>query len=539
MSTRYVVIAVLSASLMLTVSLNFARAVPKQSVLSKSEAARFLTQATFGPTIEGIYELTVNGYAAWLESQFEMTASSHVDHLTRMEGRKTQKTRIEVWWDIAINSPDQLRQRVAFALSEILVVSFRDAGLINYTFGLAHYYDQLVGHAFGNFRELIHDVTLSPIMGRYLSMLGNEGPDEARNIRPDENYARELMQLFSIGLVKLNIDGTPRLDERGAEIPTYDQDIIKGFAHVFTGWTYAYAQIWERPFPNVFQPMEPWEEFHASGEKRLLNGFVVPAGQSAREDLEQALDNVFNHPNVGPFIARRLIQRLVTSNPSPQYIARVATVFNHDSAGVRGNLGAVVKAVLLDDEARDGYLANLDTYGKLKEPLLRQSALWRAFNARSSTGRYQFYPFTEFAQAPLQSNSVFNFFEPDYSYPGTIANLGLVSPEFQITNETTITSVTNRLYSDIFFNHLSLEESDENTVLLDIEGVRALASEPVVLVDYLNLLLMNEQMSAELRDAVITLVQKIPLEEDGDHGTVRVLEAIYAIVVSPESAVQR
>lgn len=506
---------------------------------SKAEAARFLTQATFGPTMSEIDALPLAGYEAWLEQQFDVPMTSHVDYLGKLDGDKNQTDRLGVWWDVALNGPDQLRQRVAFALSEILVVSEREAALGGRVFGLAHYYDMLVKHAFGNYRELLGEVTLSPAMGKYLSMLGNERPDAERNIRPDENYARELMQLFTIGLVQLNIDGTPVVDGEGEPIPTYDQDIIEGFAHVFTGWTFAFAENWEFPRQNFFSPMTPWAEFHDDGAKRLLNGVVVPAGQNARQDLEQALDNVFNHPNVAPFVSRQLIQKLITSNPSPQYVARVATVFNDDGAGARGNLRAVVKAIYLDEEARNGHLAQPTRFGKLKEPLLRQTALWRAFGARAANGRYLFFnPDRDFGQAPLRSPSVFNFFQPGYAQPGAVADQGLVAPEFQILDETTITSTTNRLSINIFNRHSGLEEIREDWVVINIDSVKALAADPAAMVGHLNLLLMNERMSAEMRGALTTLLEETPLGE-GDDGAARALEAIYIITTSPEFAVQK
>ena len=249
----------------------------------------------------------------------------------------------------------------------------------------------LAQNAFGNYRDLIEDVTLHPAMGVYLSMLGNEKPDPVNNIRPDENYARELMQLFSIGLVELNQDGSVRLDGNDEPLPTYDQDIIEGFAHVYTGWTYAGSPSFRnaRPTPaNQVVPMQLHPGFHDTGEKTLLGGLVLPSGQGGDQDLAAALDNIFDHPNVGPFIAIRLIQRLVTSNPSPGYVSRVARVFDNNGSGVRGDLAAVVKAILLDVEARPDSPMEID--GKVKEPLLRLTQLWRSYNAASTSGRYPY-----------------------------------------------------------------------------------------------------------------------------------------------------
>ena len=247
-----------------------------------------------------------------------------------------------------------------------MVVSQQGA-LIEAPFSLASYYDLLVENAFGNYRDLIEDVTLHPAMGVYLSMLGNERPDPASNIRPDENYARELMQLFSIGLVELNGDGSARLDGQNQAIPTYDQSIIEGFAHVYTGWTYAgfanFEDAFRTPFNQVV-PMQLYADFHDTGTKKVLNGVELPAGQTGAADLAAALDNIFDHPNVGPFIALRLIHRLVTSNPSPGYVERVAGVFNDNGSGIRGDLAAVVRTILLDDEARPDMRIEID--GKVK-----------------------------------------------------------------------------------------------------------------------------------------------------------------------------
>ena len=329
---------------------------------------------------------------------------------------------------------DQLRQRVAWALSQILVTS--QVSLANrYPFGLADYYDMLAHHAFGDFRQLIEEVTLHPMMGVYLSMLGNRKPNAELNIRPDENYARELMQLFTIGLVELNADGTPKLDAHNQPIPTYDQAVVEGFAHVFTGWHWACTfgspgncgfSNTRGTVPNQILPMQLFPEEHDTGAKRLLTypnavKSVIPAGQTAEQDLADALDNIFHHPNVGPFISRQLIQRLVTSNPSPAYVARVSAVFDDDGTGQRGNLGAVVRAILLDAEARAPASTADPDASKLKEPVLRLTQLWRAYDGRAANGRYfNINPSVDFGQGPLQAPSVFNFYSPFYAPPGEI-----------------------------------------------------------------------------------------------------------------------
>jgi len=313
---------------------------------TRAEAFQFLEQATFGPTESEINAVISLGFEGWIDKQIEQPASLQLPHLESLERpnnlRQLQDERVGIWFRNAIQEPDQLRQRIAFSLSEIMVVSeigaLRDA-----TYSLASYYDMLSRNAFGNFRDLIEDVTLHPAMGVYLSMLGNEKPNPKKNIRPDENYAREMMQLFTIGLVQLNIDGTEKLDSEGRPLPTFDQEIVEGFAHVYTGWNYADATSFskaKRDDVNQIKAMQLYSNKHDQEPKMLLSGITLPAGQSGTQDLKGALDNVFQHSNVGPFIVKQLIQRLVTSNPSSAYVARIAATFNDNGQGVRGDLEA-------------------------------------------------------------------------------------------------------------------------------------------------------------------------------------------------------
>ena len=405
-----------------------------------AKAFQFLNQATLGATEAEAQRVINLGLEAWIDDQMQKPASLQLPHLRSlpppMFPAQLQVDRVDIWFRNAINGEDQLRQRVAFALSEILVVS-QIGALDDAPFSLGDFYDQLSQHAFGNYRDLMQVVTLHPSMGVYLSMLGNEKPNPALNIRPDENYARELMQLFTIGLVELNPDGSPRLDAQNQEIATYDQAIIEGFAHVNTGWHYAGAPSFQSAFRNAFNqtmPMQLYPDFHDTGPKTILNGVTIPAGQTGDQDLAMALDNVFNHPNVGPFFSYRLIQRLVTSNPSPGYTQRVAAVFDNNGVGIRGDLGAVVRAILLDDEARPELPMEID--GKLKEPLLRLTQLWRAYDALSQSGAFPLIASSAiFGQGPLQSPSVFNFFSPFFAPTGEIRNSGLVAPELEIATE--------------------------------------------------------------------------------------------------------
>lgn len=535
---------------------------------SDAEAARFLTQATFGPTLEEISRVRAIGYNTWLADQAALPASHERQYMVDQENAGLnvyQNSRQEVWWLNSITGPDQLRQRVAFALSELFVVSDESGAIDGQPIAMAHYYDQLTDSAFGNYRTLLEQVTLSPIMGHYLSMFKNQKPDLDNNIRPDENYAREIMQLFSVGLVQLDANGNTVI-VGGQPVPTYDQDTIRGFAHVFTGWNWANCptdnggQSWEWEYcpsgpvdwPNPgwnaswFLPMESWESFHASEENKQLlvypgvslPGGLLTGGGTAASDLQQGLNNIFNHPNVGPFVARHLIKRLVTSNPSPAYIGRVAAVFAHNGIGARGDLGATVRAVLMDSEARQ--LPSLaGNGGKLREPLLRQTHLWRAMDARADNGRYsEWYADYTLGQASLRSPTVFNFFLPDYSPPGELYSLGLSAPEFQITTDTSIADVANALDSKTFWYWRGNPWNDPEDVVINLDGELPFAANPVKLIDRYNLLFMNRTMSDFMFNTLVTYVQNMD-DDDIDDRRQRVQDAIWLIQTSPEYVIER
>ncbi len=512
-----------------------------------TESFQLLNQATFGATVADAQAVVDQGLEAWIDDQLAQPASLQLPHVQAQPIPQffglLHQDRVDIWFRNAVSAPDQLRQRVAFALSEIFVVSQLGA-LNNYPYMVSDYYDTLAENAFGNYRDLIEEVTLHPAMGIYLSMLGNEKPNPALNIRPDENYARELMQLFSIGLVELNQDGTTVLDAQNQPVPTYDQAVIEGFAHVFTGWHFAGFADFEFARPTQFNrttPMQLYPEFHDTGSKLLLDGVVLPAGQSGEQDLEAALDNVFLHDNVGPFIAVRLIQRLVTSNPSPGYVARVAGVFNDNGAGVRGDLGAVVKAILLDDEARPGLPMELD--GKLKEPLLRLTQLWRAYGARSENGPMRLVggvpPYILLGQGPLQAPSVFNFFSPFYAPPGEIRNSGLVAPEMEIATEYNNTLVTNYLFYQTFAaNSVAAEDPgfSDDDVYIDVSAELAVADDNAALIDLVAEKLLLGDMSETLESEINGMLDLIP---GPDNALLRVAETIYFVATSPEFAYQR
>ena len=513
------------------------------------DAARFLTQATFGPKMAEITALQNKGIDTWLNEQFALPVTTHVAYLEAVEAAAGdnfyQTQMMESFWKQAITGNDQLRQRVSFALGEILVVSF-NSNLEGDQYAIASYVDMLNRDAFGNFRQLLEDVTLHPAMGRYLDHLQNDKEDPATGRNPNENYAREILQLFTIGLYKLHPDGSLMLDGNGLPIPTYDQSVVKGFAHVFTGWSYGWFSLTENnwKWPNTWKnghafwvvPMQLWPDHHSTLSKKLLNGVTLPAGQSAQKDLKDALDNIFNHPNVGPFIARQLIQRLVTSNPSPGYVYRVAQKFNNNGSSVRGDLKAVIKAILTDYEARSLDVIGNQGYGKLREPILRLSHLLRAFNYSCSCGVFPLYwmdsPEWAIGQNPLRSPTVFNFFEPGYSHPGNIAAAGLHSPEFQITNDTSIIGISNFMRYVVFEGF----KWDETKPLLpDYSAVLPLASNPAQLIDHLNTVMMAGGMSDRLRTSLVTDISKIPASRPDE----RVKEAVHLVITSPEYTIQK
>jgi uncharacterized protein (DUF1800 family) len=513
---------------------------PPPPPVTKAEAFQFLNQATFGATEAEAETVIQLRQEAWIDQQMNRPPSLQLPHVQSVPPPQfpfqLHADRVDIWFRNSLNGEDQLRQRVAFALSEIMVVSQLGA-LGNLPFAVADYYDVLAEYAFGNYRDLLEEVTLHPAMGVYLSMLGNEKPDSALNIRPDENYAREVMQLFSIGLVELNIDGSEKLDGQGQPIPTYNQEIIEGFAHVYTGWTYAGAPGFRQARPTPFNqiiPMQLYQGFHETGAKTLLNGVVLPAGQSGEQDLDDALDNIFNHPNVGPFIAVRLIQRLVTSNPSPGYVRRVAEAFNNNGSGVRGDLGAVVKAILLDEEAQPSMAMEID--GKVKEPLLRLTQLWKAYNATSNSGRFPLNAaYILFGQGPLQSPSVFNFFSPFYAPPGEIRDSSLVAPELEIATEFQNTLITNVMLLQCFVLNSLATDLAEDDIFINFEEEMGIADDIDALIDMVANKLLAGEISETLRQEIAGMLARLP-ETDA---AVRAAETIYFVVTSPEYAYQR
>jgi uncharacterized protein (DUF1800 family) len=369
-------------------------------------------------------------------------------------------------------------------------------------------------------------------------VLGNEKPNNEENIRPDENYAREVMKLFSIGLVELNSDGSEKLLD-GQNIPTYTQDTIKAFAHVYTGWNFngTTEETWWQFYQNYdsMEPMTAVEAFHDTSEKQLLNDVVVPKNQTAEQDLTIALDNLFNHPNVGPFIGKQLIKKLVTSNPSLAYVARVSAVFDDNGQGVRGDLAAVIKTILLDQESMEGTSNNVN-FGKIREPLLRAVHLWRAFNATSPNNRFQFnWPDYAFAQAPLSAHHVFNFFSPDYAPPGVISNNKLIAPELEIVTENFLTRTSNFLAYSTLWGYTEYEDINDDRILIDMNSLKPMVDDSSELLEYLDMLLLGGTMNDEARIVFIEAFE----HTDGQEVNDRLSNLLFLIMISPQYTVQR
>ncbi|MFZ6656209.1 DUF1800 family protein [Undibacterium sp. TJN19] len=521
-----------------------------------TQASRFLGQTTFGATNTDITGLTNSSYSAWIDKQFSLPQKLHKNYMDTQaagfingQADLSQNNFFESFWQQAIKGDDQLRQRVTFALSQIMVVSFQDSNVANYPRGVAAYYDTLGANAFGNFRNLLEAVTLHPIMGNYLTSIRNQ--KESGTQVPDENYAREVMQLFTIGLYQLNQDGSYVLNN-GKPVETYSSTDISGLAKVFTGWSWAGADKSDSRFfggnPDAnrdWLPMQSYPKYHSISAKTFL-GTTIPAQSSANTegDLKIALDTLFNHPNVGPFIGKQLIQRLVTSNPSPQYISRVAAAFNNNGQGVRGDMRAVIKAVLLDSEARNEATLGYASTGKLREPVIRLANWMRAFGVNSTSSRFLMTnlddPLSGLSQTPMRSPTVFNYYRPGYVPPNSgIATAGLVSPEMQITGETSVTG-----YLNFMRDAIPNGTGSSRDIKPDYTSMLALAATPDQMLDQINLLLMANQMSSGLRSQLLTAVNSVTIPTNSTANADaakknRVYLAIFLSMASPEYLVQK
>ena len=556
-----------------------------------SDAARFLGQSTTGANFETIEALSTESFDTWIDAQMLLPEMNYLDTTKAIWEHFVEAYYDEwgeiiifgnddvfpasfywrmAWWNNSMHGEDLLRQKITLALSELFVVS-EDSRLDSDAFGLASYYDMLNHGAFGNYRDLLENVTYHAAMGYYLSYIDNEPTNEALNIHPDENYAREIMQLFTIGLYELNQDGSLILDDEEMPIETYDNNDIGEFARIFTGLTPAgYWAPWEDlseeevqwgvwyntiPFIDATLPLVMNEDYHEVGEKHLLNGASTVVGASGTQDIASALDNLFYHSNTAPFISKHLIMRLVKSNPSPEYIGRIADVFNSNENGVRGDLGSVVKAILLDEEARDCEWLGHPSSGKMREPMIRYNQLLKAFDASNETGKMWSVGWipTEMGQHPMSSPSVFNFFLPSYAPSGPVSDEELVAPEFELLNSAIaveyINMITDMLFGEYYMESITLASPDDigypwwdmgidyepDHVNLDFgDEILAAAQDPALLIERLDLLLVGGTLSSETKSIILSVIDYEELEPSD-----KIKIALFYILISPDYIIQK
>lgn len=536
-----------------------------------TEAARFLQHSQFSSTRNEIAALRSEGYPMWLARQFQTPLRSSGVAWLNARGYGANNSHNYYFntypadfmiWSQLLSGPDMMRKRCALALSELFVSSMTSAEFTWRSHAYASWWDMLVRNAFGNFRQLLEDVTLHPAMGWFLNTKGNQKENPATGRVPDENYAREVMQLFTIGLLELNIDGTPRMNA-GRPIESYTQDDVTNLARVFTGWDFDTSDGIRYTPPGAsytiesaaftLKPMSLRENRHSTLEARFL-GAVVPAGTPGRDALRIAMDTLFNHPNVGPFFARQMIQRLVTSNPSPAYVERVARKFNDNGRGVRGDLQAVWVAILLDDEANGAATLASASHGKLREPMLRFIQWARTFSVTSAAGSWKIFELnnagTQLGQSPLRAPSVFNFFRPGYVPPGTaMATADATAPEFQLVNETSVGGYLNFMQGvierGINCPNPAVPEAAWNNYAYDVRANYAyelsLSLNAGNLVDHLNLVLTAGQLSATTRNLIVNALDATPLNasSSADARNRRVWAAILMVMGCPEYLVQK
>jgi len=523
-------------------------AAPKVSL---ANATRFLEQSSFGPTAASVAEVQSLGIPAYLAQQYATPATGYPGYVyypptpkvgcptgsspyCRRDNYSILPIQMQFFRN-ALNGPDQLRQRVAFALSQIFVVSGLDE---NQPYAMAAYQNLLLNDAFVNFRQLLSDVTLSPVMGDYLSMVNNNWTPGSNENDPNENYAREVMQLFSIGLVELNIDGTPEL-RNGQPVPTYAQAQVDGFADVFTGWTYAPKPgsnpRWPDPTYFLGSMLGIPAHHDADGGEPLLNGYILPVNNSQSLDLTDSIDNIFSHQNVGPFIAKQLIQQLVTSNPSPGYVKAVAEKFNNDGAGVRGNMQAVITEILTNAEARSATAAAGPTFGKLREPALMIAGFLRGIGGATQTDGL--FPSADSAlmQEPIfDSPTVFNYYQPSYPLPDS----SLVGPPFGIFDATTSFArydFVNQLLNAPIPPNQTIDFITPTGTSLDLTYWIAAAANPTILIADINTRFFHGAMSTALNGALTTLLNQVPATDP----TGAAKSALYLALTSPEYQVEK
>jgi uncharacterized protein (DUF1800 family) len=539
---------------------------------TRNEAARFLAQATFGPVDDDIDRLMLIGYSAWIDEQFNApridTHQAHYERAALLFDPNRKPSLEPVWgsfWKQALTGSDQLRQRMAYALSQIFVISLENNTINDDPRAVAAFMDVLSNNSFGSYRKLLEDVALHPQMGIYLTHIRNQKADPATGRVPDQNFAREIMQLFTIGVVELNEDGSTRTGPNGAALEAYTPDDVAGLASVFTGWSWDCPQypsyncfnkgstgpgnLGQRDPDRNLKPMRPYAQFHTTEAKTFL-GTTIPAQTSnPAESLRQALDWLFAHPNVGPFIGRQFIQRFTTSNPSPAYVKAVAQAFANNGSGVRGDLKATLKAVLMHPEAR----VLSDTSGKVREPVLRLSAFMRAFSYKSGTGNFlvgnTIDPGEALAQTPMYAPSVFNFYRPGYVAPGSqSAARNMVAPELQITSELTVAGYVNYMMRGISsgvsnINYNLPGGGRGRDLQSDYVAELALAGDVPMLVDRVTTRLTYGAASAALRTEIANAVGSITIPTGGsqtridDAKRARVNAAILLTIASPEFVV--
>ena len=522
--------------------------------VTAADAARLLEQATFGVTASDVAHVQSVGIDAYLSEQSaypatQYTGYSYTPH-TAPAGcigdgsnppdasslcARDEYSPFQVQRDFfthALKNPDQLRQRVAFALSQIMVVSSVE---IYEAYGLADYQNILLRDALGNYRTLLQDVTLSPTMGHYLDMANSDETNPQNGTVPNQNYAREVLQLFSIGLIELNPDGTPQLDTSGAPIPTFESATIEGLASVFTGWTYpplaGATSQWTNPI-NFDGTMVAFPDHHQAGTKVLLNGYTVPANQTPAQDLQNALDNIFNHPNVGPFISKQLIQHLVTSNPSAAYVARIAAVFANNGQGVRGDLSAVVRAILTDTDARgDEPATNL--FGHLREPALFITSTLRSLGG-TSDGVLPRSASSAMGQPMFSPETVFNFYPPSYQVPGTQT----LAPEFGIENAATALARANFINTVIMQGGAAADPTVSGSTGTTINLTPlAGAANSSALIAQLNQTLMHGSLSSAANNIILTAVNSVAANSTNPLAAAQA--ASYLILTSAQYQVER
>jgi uncharacterized protein (DUF1800 family) len=529
-------------------------AVVKSSVpLSELDAVRLAKQATFGPTKTSIAQIRALGLQSWIEAQTQLPSSGYpadanryVDSDNNKVCLGTEAQRGDCWRDNysadpiqrqfilnALTAPDQLRQRVAFALSQIFVISAQE---INPTYAVANFQQMLANKAFGNFQDLLKSVTLHPAMGHYLDMVNSEKSD------PNENYPRELLQLFSIGVYELNNDGSRKLSN-GRPVASYDNEIVEGFAAAFSGYVYPPLQ---NAAPSQWAPrnylsaMVPIAARHSTGSKKLLRGVTLASGQSADKDVNDAINNIFAHPNIAPFIGKQLIQHLVTSNPSPSYVERISNVFNNNGQGVKGDLTAVITAILVDPDAR-GDVKTDRNFGRLQDSILYSLQAMRAVNAKTD-GIYLMWRLSDMRQSMYAAPSVFNFYPPDYALPAS--STALVSPAYALINTNTSLARVNYIH-DLLHNDWIRDPANftnypnASGTQINLDEWTALADDPANLVERIDIMLTAKRVPVALKQKMVARIAALNDSDKTKRNIDRARLAFYLIATSTAAQIEK